>query len=188
MFWPTFCLIELIFKSLNTREEFFVDISTLEDEITSLSYNVGNQIPGGEASPHSRRTVNPHLQLNVCQQSLYSSHLWRKELLSAVLNFPANDPIIFIQFTVVIFSTPEIPTHSWPIFMSSLGDWVITRTTCFAWGGWKLGHDWWLIHHAFSVIDIFKVFVTLPCARFLLYISRILAGIIPSTVTAEIEY
>jgi hypothetical protein len=52
-----FCLIQLIFKSVNTHEKFYADISTLEDETTSLSENVGNQISGGEASSHIRRTV-----------------------------------------------------------------------------------------------------------------------------------
>ena len=44
---------------IHTREEFFVYISTHEDETTSLSQNVGNQIPGAEVAPHSKRTVPP---------------------------------------------------------------------------------------------------------------------------------
>jgi hypothetical protein len=71
-----------------------------------------------------------------------------------VPNFPADDPIYFNKFTVVKFSTPESGMHIWPIFMSSRSDWVSTGTTCFAWGGWKRGHDWWLSRHSFSVINL----------------------------------
>jgi hypothetical protein len=55
----------------------------------------------------------PHQQLDVCQQSLYGSHLWRKALLFAVPNFASNDPIFHNQFTVAKFSAPEIRRHIW---------------------------------------------------------------------------